>query len=716
MHRAIGFKAVDFATAIYATLLIVTTAIFVWTHVSSIPYWDQWEFIIYASKNEEKLLSLYYLFSAHNEHIIATSKIIYYIDLFLYGGRNLLSIATIYATAIAIALCFSIVSAFDFITTAYQRVALWLAVAACTTALVQWENLIWGFQPQFYLVILGVLLTIMLSYRHAKTGDKASLAGLAITIPFSIFSMGSGVLVVVPIIFLLVVLRAGRQAIGPIVLLVIFIAIFAWIVPGATAIGNPELRTPQNLLLFFWAMIGGPLSPQVPLAIGCGLLATLCFAAWGAAFVLRPWLRHEHLDRGNLILAAFAMYLFATAGAAAYARVTLGIGAALASRYATPMIMIWLILITLLFRTLGRRSGSYLKPGLALTVVAFATFLNTNGDSRTRIQDRFSSLEEAAFSAASGVETDTALNKLYPDPDRIRLALAFLRQRRFSIFADKVASAPADLAIAGPGSVQESCTLAHVDGIDAVSESALNVRGWIAHPVDKRSPDLVLAFATDGSLLGLTTPLTDRPDVASAIRRRDGFRGFTIPVNLARGGVSPAGLTVVAVFNGLRSMMCKLISTADLPFIRPLSGTQPASTELDVETSLDGETATPGLSPVAASRAPAPGATVHGTFVNGDRSQGRISFTIQESAHQCKDVLLPIMHGPTSQTMGIAVTFPDGASEQVRLSSTPHIWSHYLIPGSRVCQSGHGPLRISVTDASSKWGAWVASARPRRRD
>jgi hypothetical protein len=595
---------------------------------------------------------------------------------------------------------------------------LWLAVAACTTALAQWENLIWGFQPQFYLVILGVLLTIMLGYRHATTGDGASLVGLAITIPFGIFSMGSGVLVAVPIILLLVALRAGRRAIGPIALLAIFIAIFAWIVPGAHAVGNPELRTPQNLLLFFWAIIGGPLSSHVPLAIGCGLLATLCFAAWGTAFVLRPWLRHKHLDRSNLILAAFAMYLFATAGAAAYARVTLGIGAALASRYATPMIMIWLILIVLLFRTLalGRTSGSYLKSGLAVTIVAFATFLNMSGASRSHIQDRFSSLEEAAFSLASGVETDAALSKLYPDPDRIRPALAFLKQHRFSIFADKAASVPADLAIAGPRSVQQSCTLAHVDGIDAVSESALSVKGWIAHPVDKRSPDLVLAFATDGSLLGLTTPLTDRPDVASALQRRGGFRGFTLPVNLAHGEVSPASLTVVAVFDGLRSMTCKLISTADLPFIRPLSGTQPASTELDVETSLDGETATPGLSPIAASRAPAPGAAVHGTFVNGDHSQGRISFTIPETAHQCKDVLLPIMHGPTSQTMGIAVTLPDGTSGQTGLSGAPHIWNLYLIPGSRICQSARGPLRISVTDPSSKWGTWVASARPRRRD
>jgi hypothetical protein len=60
MRRAIAFKAVDFATAIYATLLIVTTAAFAWRHVSSIPFWDQWEFIISAANDKQKLLGLNY--------------------------------------------------------------------------------------------------------------------------------------------------------------------------------------------------------------------------------------------------------------------------------------------------------------------------------------------------------------------------------------------------------------------------------------------------------------------------------------------------------------------------------------------------------------------------------------------------------------------------------------------------------------------------------
>ncbi|WP_214676080.1 hypothetical protein, partial [Escherichia coli] len=56
-------------------VLIIYSILFVRGNYMVPLFWDQWEFAIDLAKSKQDTLSLQYLFAAHNEHVIATTKL-----------------------------------------------------------------------------------------------------------------------------------------------------------------------------------------------------------------------------------------------------------------------------------------------------------------------------------------------------------------------------------------------------------------------------------------------------------------------------------------------------------------------------------------------------------------------------------------------------------------------------------------------------------------
>ncbi|MDA4805864.1 hypothetical protein NY486_08180, partial [Enterobacter hormaechei] len=51
-------------------------------------YWDQWEFATELARSKQDTLSLQYLFAAHNEHVIATTKLLFFLDYYFFSLTN----------------------------------------------------------------------------------------------------------------------------------------------------------------------------------------------------------------------------------------------------------------------------------------------------------------------------------------------------------------------------------------------------------------------------------------------------------------------------------------------------------------------------------------------------------------------------------------------------------------------------------------------------
>ena len=81
MYRMVTRNAIFLAlVCLLSLVLIVYSILFVRENYMIPLYWDQWEFATELARSKQNTLSLQYLFAAHNEPIIATTKPLVFLD------------------------------------------------------------------------------------------------------------------------------------------------------------------------------------------------------------------------------------------------------------------------------------------------------------------------------------------------------------------------------------------------------------------------------------------------------------------------------------------------------------------------------------------------------------------------------------------------------------------------------------------------------------
>lgn len=160
---------------------------------SPFPYWDEWEgeaidvFIPWVQHQ----FSLLKLFQAHNEHRIVFTKICE-LGLFLANGQwdsrlEMVFNAFVHSGAIA---CFGwlLVSLLGKKTWPF----VWVLLALTLVTPYAWENTIWGFQSQFYFMVICSILTIWLLGTSEPLSPRWRLGAYAAI--GTLFTMASGFL------------------------------------------------------------------------------------------------------------------------------------------------------------------------------------------------------------------------------------------------------------------------------------------------------------------------------------------------------------------------------------------------------------------------------------------------------------------------------------------------------------------------------------------
>lgn len=499
MLRMVTRNAVFLAVVCSISLmLIIYSILFVRGNYMVPLFWDQWEFAIDLAKSKQDTLSLQYLFAAHNEHVIATTKLLFFLDYYFFSLTNGPLIVSIGIATFCIAW---LLAKLLFVNDKENKYfyPFFLLFSASGFSLAQWENLLWGFQPQFYLVLIFTLLSCLIGLKISDREQITSpwwFAGLIVTTGLGVFSMGNGIALPISILILLV-LRCYRPiktvlygAAGA-----LLIGVFIVLTRGAPAVGEPALKTFGNFISFFFGMLGSPITNKGVIAAIFGLLL---FGAYGILFlyhVLIPFLRRRPLDDALVGLFALASFLFATAVGAAWGRFSLGPGAALASRYATPMLVLWMTLFAILFRVTVRSehrpSNRQVRSGLcillALSVAAWTSLKPGNIAS----VGQANAVNQAGYFLSSGVGIDEQLLKLYPSPGRIRPAIDFLRDAKLNLFAEN----PELFALSWkqwtdkPARARE---LGYVDKVQHLSASAWQAAGWATNAA-RQTPRWIVA-------------------------------------------------------------------------------------------------------------------------------------------------------------------------------------------------------------------------------
>ena len=537
--------------------MIVRSIIVIYQNYFIVLFWDQWDLIPNLIRNAATTKSWSYLFKAHNEHVIATSKLLFLLDLALFHLTNWPLVLSTILLAFPIAWLLAVLLFWDRPRSKLFW-AVWLSFAASGLSLVQWENLLWGFQPQFYLVLLGALASIIIALKVPSAQGSKSLgwlAALAFAMGFCIFSMGNGIAIPVSVLFLLILFRASwLKCLAAVSFSAIYIGTFFMLTHGSAAVGDPSLKTPYNMGMFFFTMIGSPLNGDMHLAAIAGLSLFFALSALFASYLVVPWIWRRPIDPGLAGLFALVGFLLATAAAAAWARTSLGVGAAMASRYATPMLLLWMSVCAVLMRiSFVTKTQTLITQGLLWLSLA-ATFWTAAGSSLRpdvvyTIGERARAINQAAYFVASGVLSPPELALLYPDSHLLRTAISFLRVHRLNIFADRMGplglrrNKSLNVLIA---KLLPVCALGFVAQAIRLGSNSWEVKGW-ASDARQRTPRWILATDRAGRLLGYTAPVVPRPDVERAIGAHH-FRGFVLPLQISDSTSGP--YSVIGLFDG----------------------------------------------------------------------------------------------------------------------------------------------------------------------
>lgn len=529
-------------------------------------YWDEWEFVRELASPQSYTGGFLGLFVRHNEHILATTKLFLWADyLFFRLTNGPLIVSILFLDCVNAWL----LAALLFTNRRRDKLfwTIWLIFVAASLSLVSWANLLWAYEPQVPLVLLGALAAIRIAIAMPAADDLKGMAWLAVlllAIGFSIFSMANGIVVPVSVLLLLILFRTSLLKCGiTIAVSILYVALFFSLIRGAPQIGDLSLRTPFNIAYFFFAMIGGPLSGDTSHAAVLGAALVLALCGLAIFYAAGCWRQSRQVDRGLAGLYALALFLCASAAAAAWGRTPLGVETALSSRYMTPMLFLWMAAFAIVVRIswILQKASFAANAAVWIAVVAACgamAWSNLQPGPLDSLRTESAKIRQAAYFLAFGVQAPTELRVLYPHPPEISRAIVFLRDNRLNLFARNggLPMPEADeietIELSAPAPI---CSLAAVDKITRLDSTDWKITGW-ASDEHRRAPRWLLTFDGSNNLLGFTVPTVPRPDVARAIGARGEFRGFEAPLHLGDASHGPYSLVAIAANGGRR---CRVV-------------------------------------------------------------------------------------------------------------------------------------------------------------
>jgi hypothetical protein len=147
--------------AVIALIILpaLLTLVYIRTYGVNVPYWDQWEIVSLFEQWYTGNLSFMHLFSQHNEHRIFLPRVFM---LLLGNMTHYNTLAEMYFSWVLLCLtCIILFIAYvHTVKTTWSELAKFILVAWLIFGLQQYENLLWGWQLQWFLAALCIVFAI----------------------------------------------------------------------------------------------------------------------------------------------------------------------------------------------------------------------------------------------------------------------------------------------------------------------------------------------------------------------------------------------------------------------------------------------------------------------------------------------------------------------------------------------------------------------------
>ena len=549
-----------------ATFVLILKLAFQYSTV--LPFWDAWEFIDQLARQAGHY-SFANLWAQHNEHRIFIPKLFFLVDVFFFKatGHFLLICIIITQLLTVLVLCASIRSRDD--VSGSARISLFGLMLFLFFLPVQMDNLVWGFQLQFVLVIFFAVLSF---YSFSKLTPPAAsnnqqrpqslLFSLGLSSALcATLCMASGLFVWPFLALISVARRLGRNRL--LITLACWFLITAaylhgYVTPNKHSDPLESLSKPFLILQYLALYVGGSW-----IVYGETVASIVGFTgiAAGIVFLLIAGWHHKKLSGSDIFFLSVILFVFVTAIITGLGRIRFGIAQGFSSRYQTVSLLFWgalsVLAVSWLGSRFGRRSLSPLIMLLGFLLLLWSPLFRLKSilEPFALRADQWKLEEIAVLTGVGDVQMDETVIE---NPDLLPSPITFLRERNLSVFSEKYfhqLGAPIarsyllDSTSACLGDVESYAAR----GAQGYSGSKL--MGWAVDHERRSSFHDLLVVDADGKISGLAIGGYADPN-PTAIRgrqpkTRDGWVGYKRATEDGNGfrlfGIMPDGKHVCAI-------------------------------------------------------------------------------------------------------------------------------------------------------------------------
>lgn len=416
--------------ALVCTLPIIFIAGLIIGASVNIPFWDQWELVPVIMHMHSGDFYLHDLWQQHNEHRLFFPKLIMVAVAYVTHWDT--RVEMLVGLAIAATSFVVFIKLVQRTSQSPSAVPAWLLFLCSLIwfSPVQIENWLWGWQIQWFLSVLGVMValyglakirTVQLSYR--------TLALLLAGTILAQYSLGNGTLLWPLLIAALVYLRVSWSKLSAICLAgfsatVLYYSHYANLSdpPKTLALHEPIAFLKYELLYF-----GRPLSFYHKPAMIFGILLLGCFI--GLAVYL--FVKKKSMFRRNIIWFTLGFYVIGSGLITGLARLGFGVEEAASSRYTTisSLLIVSTLVIAYNSRTVWQpylRGSVWFQPALVLAIVGLVLFNGAWGVHGAQRQHR--NLANISNCTHQSRPAASCLLLTYPNETIVRPRLDYLKQ------------------------------------------------------------------------------------------------------------------------------------------------------------------------------------------------------------------------------------------------------------------------------------------------
>lgn len=512
---------------------------------SPVPYWDMWDgyldFYVKASSGDWSVW-----WAQHNEHRIFLARLLFWIDISIFDGQSIFLIIINY---LLLLLTYLLIRQFlheqiPLVENSLLRKTLSLVIFILIFSWLQRENLIWGFQSQFVLAQFLPLLAFFLIHKSHIEYSRSNCFFITACIVgvLAVGTMANGILTLPLMSFLAILLGFN---IWRIVLLVsislasIFLYFYNYTSPeGHGSITNEILENPIGVIEYFLVYIGKPfyyffaslLGSEKSLVITkfFGLVFVLLFTY--ISFKAIKTTKHKSI---NLCLVTFLIYICGSGAATAGGRLAFGVDQALSSRYFTPVLIGWSILLVLyapIILTMFRK-----KPILIANLLLIMPILLIPEQLKAKSSniDELFEREIAVLALEMNIREESQIKRIFPFVDWIFSITSIPIERNLSVFGHPRFKDVRQLINSVESEKPSIICQGSIEHISPIipSSSFSSISGWLFSSKDNAEPSIIHILNEKNIIIGYAITGQRRKDLKDKLGKnsyKSGFKGYVL--------------------------------------------------------------------------------------------------------------------------------------------------------------------------------------------